>query len=277
MSDLLQALVRDTLICLKDPLFPKQTLFATAQECSLFQRNPVQKQPVAIAPPPPKPPIQPYVKVPPSAPKEDLLLPWEVPQPAAPTLKKTAESDLKKAPLLPREISPPAAPAPKKAAESDSSDQIRKTLQMIAPGIRLTEEVPDDGEAKKIAGAYRDTIPDTEVVLLACLQDVDTLEFLKTLSKAVDQHLGKAKILSAEKIEQENRWDLFLQKNTFKLIIASEGMQQLPWLMQFYRSLPGTHPFLDKTPLLPLSSSVLYKSIEHKALLWKTLCQMLRK
>jgi hypothetical protein len=55
-------------------------------------------------------------------------------------------------------------------------------------------------------------------------------------------------------------------------------MQKLPELMRFYKAVPASGQFfLENTPLLPLSHASLYKSLEHKALLWKTLCQMLKK
>jgi hypothetical protein len=140
------------------------------------------------------------------------------------------------------------------------------------------DEVPDDATAKRVANSWKEKISDADVILLACERDAETLEFLKSLGKAIDQNLAKAKILPAEKMEAENRWDLFLQKNQFRLIIASDGMRGMPRLMRFYRETPATAEyFLDKTPLLPLSSASLYKSIEHKALLWKTLCRMFGK
>jgi hypothetical protein len=99
------------------------------------------------------------------------------------------------------------------------------------------------------------------------------LEILKALAKAIDRHLAKAKILVAERVEREKRWDLFFDKNALRLIIASHGIEKFSELMRFYKSTGSS----DKTPFLILSPSQVYQSLEHKALLWKTLCQMLKK
>lgn len=155
---------------------------------------------------------------------------------------------------------------------------LKKTLQRIAPSVRLVDSIPDDTEAKKIANAWKEKLPDAEVVLLACDLGADTLEFLKTLAKAIDQNLAKTKILLAERYEKEKRWSLFLEKNLLRLIILSDGFQRFPELMHHYKAIPANAQFfLGKIPLLPLSPSSTYRSLEHKASLWKSLCQMLKK
>jgi hypothetical protein len=181
---------------------------------------------------------------------------------------------------VPEPKKPPAlVPAPlKELLHKSDFSQIKKILLEMVPTIQLIDEIPADSSAKRVASAWTEKISNVDVILLACQKDADTLEFLKTLGKAIDQHLARAKILLAEKFEMENRWDLLVQKNTFRLVIASEGMLKLPKLMQFYKEFPArAQYFLDALPLLPLFPAALYKSVEHKALLWKTLCQMLKK
>jgi hypothetical protein len=241
MPDPLRELIRDTLLYLKDPLLPKQTLLATAEDTSFFQKGALPKEALPI----------------------HLPKPLSLPQAIFKTPSQTPN----------RSPTPPKEPPPK-----NDFSQIKKILQKTAPALQLIDDVPTDLAAKRIANAWNEKICDVDVILLACKTDTDILELLKTLGKAIDQNLAKAKILSVEKFEVENRWDLFLQKNTFRLIIASEGMRALPRLMQFYRELPASAEyFLHTIPLLPLSSAPLYKSLEHKALLWKTLCRMLKK
>ncbi|MBS0604615.1 MAG: hypothetical protein JSS60_06205 [Verrucomicrobia bacterium] len=266
MSDPLHVLIRDTLSYLKDPLLPRVTVFASAEECALFQRKPAARQPVPI--------VKEVTALPPLAP--------EPPRPAA--IKETAPAPKAFSPEPPlaeipmKSQAPVREAKPHETAETDNFSQIKKTLLRIAPAIKLIDEVPDDAQAKKVAGAWREKIPDAEVILLACETDAETLELLKSLGKAIDQHLARAKIVPAEKLEREKRWDLFLQKNSFRLIVASDGMQKCLDLMRLYRAVPASSQFfLDKTPLLPLSPASLYKSLEHKALLWKTLCQTLKK
>ena len=246
---LLHALIRDTLSYLKDPLLPKQTLFASAQECALFQRVPLKE----VVP--------------------SVVLKEVVPSVIMPPPQDVRQAASVKEPPPKQEA---AASEEKKSVSPDFFSQVKKTLLRIAPFIQVTDEVPDDAEAKKIASAWREKVPDVEVVLLACERDEETVQLLKSLAKAIDTHLGKAKIIPAERLEREDKWDLFLQKNSFRLILASQGMQGYPKLMQFYTQ-DNVQFFLDKTPLLPLVVASHYKALEHKALLWKTLCQMLKK
>lgn len=267
MPDPLYKLICDTLLYFKDPLLPKQTIFATAEESIFFKRStaPIPKELVEEA----------KQSLPRITPAEPIVRSLKISEPTK-VLKSTSQ---------PVQQVPVAADSAilqtKKAldARPKSSDisPIKKTLLRIAPHIKLTDEVPDDAVAKRVATAWKEKIADVEVILLACNADAETLEFLKTLGKAVDQNLGKAKILPAERLEKENRWDLFLQKNEFRLIIASDGVQKLPELMRFYKAIPATSQYyLDKTPLVALSPASIYKSIENKAALWKTLCQHLR-
>jgi hypothetical protein len=175
----------------------------------------------------------------------------------------------------PRMINQPAPIVVKSQAPPPPQQEpspMKKILQKAAPAVKIIEQVPDDTEAKRIAESWKEKVTDAEVVLLVCDTASETLDFLKGLAKGIDQHLAKTKILAGERLEREKRWDIFLNKNTFRLIIASEGMEKLPELMRFYK--PES---LGKFPLLTLSPASVYKALEHKALLWKTLCQMLKK
>lgn len=172
-------------------------------------------------------------------------------------------------PMVNTIVKPQPAPPPKQ-----DPSPMKKMLQKAAPAVKIIEQVPDDTEAKRIAEGWKEKVTDAEVVLLLCDTASDTVDFLKGLAKGVDQHLAKTKILTAERLEREKRWDIFLNKNAFRLIIASDGMQKLPELMRFYNSETGC---LGKIPVVALSSAAIYKVLEQKALLWKTLCQMLKK
>lgn len=254
----LHELINDTLHLCKDPLFPKQILFTTDEDRAFFQKFPVttpkykeQEKPIFVSKLPLSPTPLPVRQTP-------LPLPVEK-QPSPPAVDDRPQERVK-------------------AVEIRTSAQIKQTLLKIAPTLQLTEEVPDDATAKRISNGWKEKIPDAEVILLACDTHPETLELLKTLGKAIDQNLAKAKILPAEKFEKEKRWDLFLEKNTFRLIIATDGLQELPELMRFYKAIPSrSEYYLDKIPLLQLSKASIYKSLEHKALLWKTLCRILKK
>ena len=239
--DTLSNLIRDTLLFARDPLGSKQPILTSAETAAFFKKNRVE---------------------------EPTVIPKVVQKPVPPVVQKPQ----------PRNPDPPKKQVPVVEAPVQDLSPIKKTLQNIAPSLKFVEQVPDDTQAKRIASAWREKIPDAEVVLLGCDSSLDTLEFLKGLAKAIDHHLAKAKILMAERLERERRWDLFLEKNAFRLIIASDGLQKLPELMRFYKAFPASGQFfLDKIPLFVLSPAAIYKSVEHKALLWKTLCQILKK
>jgi hypothetical protein len=257
-SDLHQ-LICDTLVFLKDPLQPKQTLFSSAEEVEFFRVKTARQIPAANVP----------VRAPVSQ------------KPVHKPVQEPIRQPIAKKPLLePVVAEEKPSPPPVKTERTATTPfaQIKTSLQRIAPHLSLIDEVPDDMVAKKVASSWKEKIPDVDVVLLACHMDSETLEFLKNLGKAIDTHLAKAKIIPADKLEKEGRWDVFLQKNSFRLIVASHGMQELRGLMSFYHAIPSqSQLFLDKIPLLALSEAAVYKSIDHKASLWKTLCQLLKK
>lgn len=259
MSEDFKILIRDTLTYFKEALQTKQVNFASQEEWAFFQKFPENKPKVLAEKPVP---LHQETVVPSSPPKTSN---------AKPFLKPTVQQKPEVNPPSPQQVAPiPSPPAP--------SSAIQKTLQHIAPHLKLVNEVPDDQEAKHKASAWKEKIPDVEVVLIACDTQTDTLELLKSLAKAIDQNLAKSKVISADRLEREKRWDLFLTQNSLRLLIASSGLKSLADLMRHYRAHPATNQhFLDQTPLLILSEASLYKSLEHKALLWKTLCQMLKK
>jgi hypothetical protein len=249
MPDSLRDLVRDTLLYMKDPLLPRQPIFISIENDAFFQKNTVkesasiQKQEIAIL-----------------------------------EQRQTFKEISNIQPPFPKEA--PSGKIVDKLMDSTIQDHspIKRTLQRIAPSLKLIDSIPDDRGAKRISSAWKEKIFDADVVLLVCDSSSKTLEFLKGLAKAINQHLSKVKILMAERLEQEKRWDLFLNKNSLRLIIASDAIQKLPELMRFYKSIPAhAQLFLDRTPLFILSPVSTYQSLEHKALLWKTLCQMLKK
>ncbi|GEM_PF-4843025 len=308
----LDSLIRDTMLFLKDPLLPKQTLFASEEDLSFFRSKstaalPKPKESPLPAPPPiPKPAPLPHKKerfptqenpiieeIIPNVIENLDLRPSQSPGIGRSNLAPISNSgDDSVAPIAGafasvlnqifshvgyRPVAKPSAKIPESSNEA-GFDKIKMTLVRVAPHVQLVAAVPDDTTAKKIAGGWKEKIEDAEVVLLACETDADTLDLLKSLGKAIDQNLAKAKIITAEKLEQEKRWDIFLQKNPFRLIVATEAMKKLPELMSFYHSVPAQSQFfLGKTPLLVLKNASIYKAIEQKAHLWKTLCQLLKK
>ena len=302
MRDRFHELVRDTLTYLKDPLCPRPSFLTNAENFTFFQavniKAPARAEQQEIVTPQPR-----------FIPKEKTAIhrgiqnlargnvgafrfaageaiceAGHVQAHARQPSCKDEDADAANGQILNHDvyIQPKSLSARSSSSESAHSippahSPIKRMLERIAPNMKLTDQIPDDSKAKRIANGWKEKIADAEVLLLACDSHAETLAFLKGLAKAIDQQLAKGKILMAERLEREKRWDLFLDKNAFRLIIASDGMQKLPELMRF-ASLPAKAQFfLNKMPLLILSPLAMYKSLEHKALLWKTLCQMLTK
>lgn len=142
---------------------------------------------------------------------------------------------------------PPPPPPPGPVEILPPSPSIAETLSKIAPGLRLVAN-------------------EATVLLLAFGQEAETLEFLKSLAKAIDTHLGDVKILPADRFEKEERWEQLFEANPCRLIVSSEGWQEAPHLRRA----------LGKIPFLALQRASCYKQLEEKARVWKTLCQILK-
>lgn len=190
--------------------------------------------------------------------KHHFSLPIPKPQIEKQVQKETIPLKEKSRPFL-----PPPLPA-KETTPPPSQAHIQAALQKILPSLRLTERIPDDLEGKKSANLWKEKIEGIEVILFALSQDQETLELLKSLAKAINSKLGPAKIISAERLELSQNWDLFFETNSFRLIVASDGLEK-------YKHLS---PFLKNRPFISLESASTYKQIEKKATLWKTICQM---
>jgi len=228
MTDTPASVLRDTLCFLKDPL-SEENLFLVSDPCKHHFSTPLQTvalQKKAVEIPKPLPPV--------SIHKEAM------------------------APRIP-------TPTPKKE-HALPTQEIQSALQKLLPSLRLTQTIPDDQTAKKTSNLWKEKIEGIDVVLLALSQDGETLELLKSLAKAIDNRLGKAKIILAERLETTQNWDLFFEANSFRLVILSEGIEN-------YKHLP---PFLNNLQSLSLLHPAVYKQIEQKATLWKTLCQKLQ-
>lgn len=248
-NDAMLALIRETLFFLNHGPLSKQHLFATKKDYAFFLETieDVREQHVISHPQPSNNP---------STLMTHVELPRKSSSISSSSIHGHPHSSMALKPLSP----------------------IKKTLQKIAPQLRLVDQIPSDLQAKRIANAWREKWPAVEVVLLACETQTETLDFLKNLARAIDQHLAKCKVMIADRLEQEKGWDFFLEKNSVRLILASSGIKRFPHLMHRTRFHPAnSEPFLGHIPLLILSPVSIYKSLEQKAHLWKTLCEKLKK
>lgn len=272
MNDSFQQLVRDALdyACAQPP---ETWTFASPEEFQFFQsyaqkqlhrQRPKQETKHMEGPQKGPETIRPFTSVQKAASEKRPVR--DIPPPAAQSVKE-AETKLK--PLHNK----PAAVSIK------PSEEIAKTLRKIAPALIISDQVPADQNAKKIASAWKEKLSGIDVVLLALNDLTDTIELMKNLAKAIQKDLGPVKLMSGDRLEQEKRWDLFFQTNTFRLIIASSGMEHYPDLLKHYKALPAQQAtFLANTPLIVLEPTSVYTdSPDQKIGLWKSLCQMLKK
>jgi hypothetical protein len=123
------------------------------------------------------------------------------------------------------------------------SPQIKESLQRIAPGLTLSDQIPDDAAAKR-----------AKVIILACDDDPATLDLLKKLARSIDQKLGgPVKILSAKRLDD-------VKKSGCKLLIASAGFNAEK----------------SEIPLIVLAPPRFYDEAPHeKGMLWKRICASL--
>ncbi len=162
---------------------------------------------------------------------------------------------------------------PKPQSKESSHLEIKRTLQKIAPRLYLIDQIPDDALAQRLASAWKERIKGVDVVVLVLEQSDEEMLFIKNLAKAIHSELLPTRIITGGRLEQENRWDLFLEKNAFRLIIASSGIQNYPNLLRHSQD----QLFLGKTPFIALSPAAVYNQAkEEKATLWKKVCQILK-
>jgi hypothetical protein len=183
---------------------------------------------------------------------------------------KPTSSETEQAPL------PPPAKQQANNVEKESS-HIGRFLK--GASFILSEQIPDDKAATRTMLAWQECIGNVEGVILCCDPDAETLAMIKNLCKSIDQKLAKAKILSAERLEQEQRWDLFLAKNPLKCIIATAGFAHLKDAMRYYKHIPSnsTH-FFGTVPLIILSPPSIYAQSPHEKIsVWNQICYLLKR
>lgn len=145
--------------------------------------------------------------------------------------------------------------------------------------VSLATHIPDDAQAVRTISAHKEYIENVDVVIFACDADSDTLALIKNLSKSIDQKLAPVKILRSDRLESEQRWDLFMAKNPIKLCIASSGFSRLKNAMRYYTHKDGcAHSLFNDVPLIILSPCTSYmQSPKEKSILWNQICALLKR
>lgn len=160
----------------------------------------------------------------------------------------------------------PRAMTPQKALQqpivtpqkTEKEIKIKTILQKIMPSFLLHDTLLKESKENEY-----------DVLILLCDPSFETMSLVKSLANAINQRLGKVKVLSAFKIEQEKRWKDVLSF-PYRLMIATDQFIQLAEAKQTF----SEHKKIEKILLEPALN---YRDKEKKQMLWKHLCQILSK
>jgi hypothetical protein len=254
-QDAHQSLIADTVRFIKENFAPHEVLLSSSANCLFFKESrpaPVQAKV--------QPKVQPEMQVP-------KPLPVPPPPKKSPVIVAPPPEVAKKSVVLEK-------PAPPVQATNDEWKQL---LGRLAPHLALSDQIPDDKTAQKLAGGWKTHTQVAPVVLLSFGEKGEERAFLDNLAKAIEQKLKPAKVVDAKQLEQEKTWDLFLESDLLKWILAPADFRKWPQLMQHYREIPAkSECYLEKVPLLVLSPFADYfKNPALKKDLWQTLCSSL--
>jgi len=203
----------------------------------------------------------------PPPPKLRKTLPKSIAKPTSqlaqpsPSLKKKENKDVF------FELELPPAPL------ANVNHAVRKILKEIDPELYLHESIPSDHKAKKIKEAWKEK-RDTPVIPIL-FQGQKYRSFVAKIAKAIDILYGPCRIVE---IEPTKKWDLFLESENLKLIIAPDimifGTKEL---LPFYQENPQKKSRkLGKVPLLLLPDLSLYfKDPYLKRALWNVIKSIL--
>ncbi len=155
---------------------------------------------------------------------------------------------------------------------------IKSLLTRTFPQIPIISEIPNDGQAKKIANRWKTKNQVAPISILYFGEPEPQRELLNSLYKAIDIYFGPAKLIQAEAIEKEKQWDAFLSSAELKWVISCDyTLWQLSDLMRHYKENPTQKKrMLGNVSLFLLPDLSLYlKDPLLKRSLWKALCQTL--
>ncbi|MCB1110983.1 MAG: hypothetical protein KDK64_08370 [Chlamydiia bacterium] len=166
-------------------------------------------------------------------------------------------------------LQPPTVP------KGDGTQSMRKILKDLDPDLYLHESIPSDHHAKRIKEAWKEKRDTPAIPIL--YQGQKYRSFVMNIAKAIDLLYGSCRIVE---IEPQKKWDLFLESENLKLIIAPDSLLfQSKELLPFYQENPQQKTRkLGKVPLLLLPDLSLYfKDPYLKRALWNVIKNALTK
>jgi len=221
--------------------------------------------------------------------KQKKKEPLQVELPPPPKPQTPTPTFAPKAPTPPKPLTPPPSPVPTEKTEEtpflnlqplpppqeSANLSTRKVLKEIDPDLFLHENIPSDHKAKRIKEAWKAKRDTPAIPIL--FQGQKYRSFMVQLAKAIDILYGSCRIVE---VEPQKKWDLFLESENLKLIIAPDALIfETKTLLPFYQENPQQKSRkLGKIPLLLLPDLSLYfKDPYLKRALWNVIKTALKK
>ena len=162
----------------------------------------------------------------------------------------------------------------------DPVQDLKVLLSKIAPQYRITPTVLDDSLGKRKANEWKYKTQAAPITIFIFRQRPEERKLLENIARATETYFAPTRLISAEEIEKQQRWDAFFSSDELKWIITCDDrICQLKSLMTLYKELPSSsEAFLNDVPLFILPDLSLYlKNPILKRSLWKAICTRLCK
>jgi len=253
-------LVQDTLHYLKSLKAP---ILSTKEECDYFRKlfkTSKQKTPILIPAPKKEEVVQRAVPLP---------LPIKEPNVVEKVVEKVIEigkikEEKKRDPIIQENIPP----------LHFSFGKWKAICGKIAPDLLILSEIPTDAIAKNIAARWKTKNLSAPITILFIQEVAEHKTFLEQIAIALDVHFVPAKLVHAEPLEKEGKWETFLSNDLLKLLIICDyTLWQMPKLLKLYKETKVARFLGDKTLFLLPDLSLYLKDPLLKRSLWKALCQ----
>jgi len=236
-----EALIRDTLIFLKETFSKDHQFFVSSTYPKVFTKKVTPKEELAPAP-------------------------IQAPVVFQKTPRKSSEKPI--APVVPLET---LIPPPSKERSSLPVQSCKTLLQRLFPQMIFQENPPADNLVGAVNSAPFQKALQAKTLFLIPTED----PFAESVQKAISIYLTPCTLLATSLCGGEDE-TLFLLKNMqAELVIIPSDLVRTKTFLPFLRELPASREyFLGTSPLLiiePLRSY--YSNPQQKKILWQTLCK----
>ncbi|PIS01529.1 MAG: hypothetical protein COT84_01785 [Chlamydiae bacterium CG10_big_fil_rev_8_21_14_0_10_35_9] len=219
----------------------------------LLEKKSIKKRPVK------KPIVKVEKQTAPTLPKAE---PSKKQEPPKPIVKETA-APLRETPVISEKV-------------IDRFEDVKMHVRKVLPEIPYIQDIPTDQQAKIIAENWKYHSQISPFIILYNSKNQKEKTFLENLAKALSVYFVPTKVIFANEIEKENRWEVILDPSVLKFIIAPDDqIWDLPHMMSHYSENPAKSlVFLDEVPLFLIPNlSMYFQDPTLKSSLWKAICQ----